>query len=539
MDPLNASPYRSEASRTGLLMLVALVYVANLLDRQLVSMLATDIKGSLHISDANIGFLLGTSFAVFYAIFGIPLGKAADLLSRTRIVASGVAAWSLLTSLSGFARSFTFLAACRMGVGVGEASASPAIYSMIFDVFPPHRRTTAIAVYSSGIYIGSGLGLALGGVILAAWKQAFPDPALAPLGLKAWQAAFLIVGAPGLVLALIVGLLPEPARVGASESRLPPVAKALRIVGLEILTMLPVTGLLILAKRRGWRAGAYNLAAAAGITAVVAGLAALTSQFLQWLVLGYGWYAFLTWAQILRGADPAAAAVLRDKPLVLGFLGYGCCCFLTVGPMAWLASYFQRSLGVPAAEVGPVLGVSYAAAGLLGTVLGGLITDRFVKRFGDRARLLVSVVAIVLATAFLAACLLSSNRWLAYGLTAAFNFFCAMWLAPAAANVNSLVPAPMRATASAVYIVTQIFLGTALAPFAIGALSDALTVMGLSAALALRGAMLISLVMVLPAAGCLLAAWRASSRPTEPMTGRFARPDASDLDERAHSAGQS
>ena len=118
------------------LFVLVLVYIVNFIDRQIISILAQDIKRDLALDDAQIGFLYGTAFAVFYALFGIPLGRLADSWYRGRLIAIGLGMWSSMTVLSGFASNFTMLAAARIGVGIGEASASPAAYSMISDRFP-------------------------------------------------------------------------------------------------------------------------------------------------------------------------------------------------------------------------------------------------------------------------------------------------------------------------------------------------------------------------------------------------------------------
>src|SRR5688500_3689837 len=180
------------------------VYIVNFVDRQILAILVGDIKRDLGVSDAQIGFLYGTAFAVFYALFGIPLGRLADSWYRGRLMAMGLALWSSMTALSAFANSFTMLAIARIGVGIGEASASPAAYSMISDNFPKERRATALSIYSSGLYIGGALSLPIGGLVLSRWNMAYPNPAEAPLGLVGWQAAFLAVRVPGLLIALCV-----------------------------------------------------------------------------------------------------------------------------------------------------------------------------------------------------------------------------------------------------------------------------------------------------------------------------------------------
>ena len=139
-------------------------------------------------------------------------------------MAIGLALWSSMTALSGFATSFTMLATARIGVGIGEAAASPAAYSMISDWFPKEKRATALSIYSSGLYIGGALSLPIGGFVLSRWNLAYPNPAEAPLGLVGWQAAFLAVGIPGLLIALWVLSLKEPQR-GASDGLPQPIVR--------------------------------------------------------------------------------------------------------------------------------------------------------------------------------------------------------------------------------------------------------------------------------------------------------------------------
>src|SRR5829696_7235469 len=183
------------------LILFLIVYIFNFIDRQIVSILAESIKADLELDDAQIGFLYGTAFAVFYALFGIPLGRLADSWYRGRLMAIGLAVWSSMTAFSGFANSFAMLATARIGVGIGEASASPAAYSMISDSFPKERRATALSIYSAGLYIGGALSLPIGGFASSRWNAAWPGGGGAPFGLVGWQAAFLAVGLPGLLLA--------------------------------------------------------------------------------------------------------------------------------------------------------------------------------------------------------------------------------------------------------------------------------------------------------------------------------------------------
>jgi MFS family permease len=504
-------PSGSVGYRRYVLFVLMLVYVLNFLDRQILSILAEDIKLDLGIGDAAMGFLLGTSFAVFYAVFGIPLGRAADLVNRVRLISFGLLLWSGMTSLSGAARNFTTLALCRMGVGIGEASASPAVYSLLYDYFPKRMRTTALAVYSSGIFIGAGLGLVVGGVILVVWKQTFPTPDAAPLGLHAWHAAFMIVGMPGIVLALWTATLREPSRGAGDGVRIIPPRRPYRAILVELATVLPGGGLLLLGRHAGARAIAANLGIAASIGAAASLLIHWFGGASQWVTIGYGAYAFATWCQLLSYRDPEAfRALFGCRPLVLGTLGFSGCFFLTAGALAWLAVFFQRVHGAAPAEVGLVLGLSYALAGFAGVIIGGVVTDRLVERHGPRCRLLIAALAVAVATIAMAMIVTWPDKQGAYAMTLVFNFFSAMYVAPGAAHVNSLALPRARATASAAYIVCQVLLGTALGPWVIGCISDALVAQGQASGPALRTAMLLSLIASLPAVILLVAATRSA-----------------------------
>src|SRR3954468_3707727 len=265
-----AAPFRIARYAWYALFVLVLVYVVNFIDRQIISILAQDIKHDLAVDDAQIGFLYGTAFAVFYALFGIPLGRLADSWYRGRLIAIGLGLWSTMTALSGFASNLAMLTVARVGVGIGEASASPAAYSMISDYFPKEKRATALSIYSAGLYIGGGLSLPLGGLVSSRWKHAYPHPADAPPGLVGWQAAFLAVGIPGLLLATWVLTLREPQR-GASDGLPQPVVQpdAWRNFGRELLAILPPLTLISVTRIPG--ALIVNLAALAAIGGIAAG----------------------------------------------------------------------------------------------------------------------------------------------------------------------------------------------------------------------------------------------------------------------------
>ena len=177
---------------------LTLAYIFSFIDRQILSLMAIPIQQDLGIGDKQMSLLMGASFAVFYTLFGIPLGRLADTRSRRAIISVGIAVWSVMTAGCGLAKTFWQLAIMRMGVGVGEASLSPSAYSLISDYFRPERRSTAMSVYSMGIYIGSGLAFILGGFItlLVAGRESTVLPGFGPV--RSWQLVFFVVGLPGL-----------------------------------------------------------------------------------------------------------------------------------------------------------------------------------------------------------------------------------------------------------------------------------------------------------------------------------------------------
>ena len=173
------------------------VYVLNFLDRTLIYILFTPIKKEMAFSDLQLALLGTTSFVIFYTLLGIPFGRVADRSSRTKLIAIGLAVWSLFSGLTGFAQGFWAIFLCRVMVGVGEATLGPAAFSLLSDFFPPRMRATVQSVYASGIALGGGLAFFLGGWIGQAYG---------------WRRAFFFVGFPGLALAVLVFLLREPAR---------------------------------------------------------------------------------------------------------------------------------------------------------------------------------------------------------------------------------------------------------------------------------------------------------------------------------------
>jgi MFS family permease len=191
------------------------VYMFSFIDRQILNLLVAPIRRDLGISDTQMSWLMGPAFAFSYILFGILFGRLTDSRSRRTIIAVGFAAWSLFTAGCGLAKTYLQMLLLRVGVGVGEASLSPAAYSLITDYFPPKRRATALSVYGMGIYIGSGLAFIVGGMVakVAAAQEVWQLPLAGAT--RPWQVVFFIVGLPGVLLALLMYTVREPLRRGA------------------------------------------------------------------------------------------------------------------------------------------------------------------------------------------------------------------------------------------------------------------------------------------------------------------------------------
>ena len=180
-------------------------------DRQVLSLLVDPIRGDMGISDTQISLLLGTAFAVIYGIAGIPLGFLADRISRRNLILAGVTVWSLGTIGCGLSHNFGEIFASRIVVGLGEAALSPAAISLISDYFPPSRRGTAVGFFLSGIAMGSGVAILIGGGVLHAIELG--ALAATPLaGYAPWRMVLLVIGGPGLLWAIAILLIREPLR---------------------------------------------------------------------------------------------------------------------------------------------------------------------------------------------------------------------------------------------------------------------------------------------------------------------------------------
>ena len=193
--------------------LLGLLYILSFVDRTILALLVAPLKAQLHVSDVQLGLLFGPAFAIFYALLGLPIARLADRGDRKRLVVAGVLLWGAATVGSAFAGGFWVLVVLRMGLAIGEAALTPSAYSMIGDLFPPRRRAMAAGLYSALGMAGASGAYILGAFVIQMVKQSAPAGGAADPGL--WRMVFIIVGAPSLLMGLVVALTTrEPVRMG-------------------------------------------------------------------------------------------------------------------------------------------------------------------------------------------------------------------------------------------------------------------------------------------------------------------------------------
>ena len=366
------------AYRSYALGLLVVVYVLNFVDRQILTILAKPIADELQFSDTQLGLLTGPAFALFYTFAGIPIARWADVGVRRSIIALALLVWSGMTALTAGAASLSQLALARVGVGVGEAGCSPPAHSLISDLFPIERRATALAVYSLGIPIGGALGSLLGGWIGQ---------------LYGWRVAFLAVGLPGVLLALVVRFtLREPPR------------------------------------------------------AVVHGRESVRQVF-----------AFL----------------LRRRAFVHMSIGTSLHAFIGYGAASFIPVFLMRVHGFELGPLGTWLAAIGLTSGVLGTYLGGAVSDRLAVA-DVRWYMRVPAIASLLSLPFSFLFYLWPEGRTAILLAIPGALLGPIYLGPTFAMTQSLVRPSMRALASSILLFIINLIGLGLGPWFVGMLSDAL-----------------------------------------------------------------
>lgn len=489
------------------LFILTVTYILNFIDRTIISILAEEIKAGLMVDDARLGFLYGTAFAVFFSVFGVPLARLADTWNRKKLIGMGVFLWSIMTALSGTANSFIQLAIYRVGVGVGESAAAPASLSMLADSFSQKMRATVYAVWSTGVFIGSGLGFAVGGMTLAAYHRWFPD-GNAPFGIADWQLSMFLVGVPGIILAIIIFLMREPKRGEMDGVDIPQVdPHAFKYFLDELKAVVPPFTFISLYEIGGAPLLRLNLVVGSLLSIFAYLFTVWLGSPVQWIAIAFGMYSFMSWLQRLMIIDSHCYQIIfRGKAMIYSILGFSMIGFLAYGMGFWSAPYFIRRFQESPESVGKVVGLIVFASGFSSIVIGGLISD-FLKRTMPKARIVMGIASMVAIPFYLAA-MYAVEIHMAYIYAAIGVFFGMVWIPSSLAMASELSPPNMRATAVAFNQLAGTLLGLAIGPYLIGEISDSFGRHGYNSADSLQMGVVIACIFVFPVATALL--WKAS-----------------------------
>ncbi len=392
------------------LVLLTMVYTFNFIDRQIIGIISPLIKQDLGLTDGQLGALKGILFAILYTFLGIPIARFADRANRVTIISVSLALWSGFTTLSGFAQNFTQLALARIGVGIGEAGGTPPSHSVISDYFDKERRPVAMAIYAMGIPIGIALGYFAFAWLLAALQTGeVQDPSV-------WRTAMIIVGIPGVILAILLKLTVREPERGAAD---------------------------------GPRQAVAEEKASGGV------LATVWSETIQIFKAGTKLWSIPTYAGMGAGITLAS----------FGAYAIG----------GWIVDFFTRTHPeMPMTTVLIWLGVINAIAYSLGTYLGGAVTERLAKKNKSMYGLVPAIALLVNAPCFLAAMWaptpeLSLIFWFPAHMTIGF------YLGPTFAVAQTLAPLRLRALSTAILFFVLNLIALGIGPSFVGFLSEGLT----------------------------------------------------------------
>jgi MFS family permease len=425
-------------------------------------------------------------------LFSLPLGRLSDGWIRTKLLAWSILGWSIATGLAGFAKGFSLLAISRLGVGIGEASSQPAGVSLLSDAFPKEKRGLIGAAMAVAVAIGLGGALAMGGTIADWWDGAYPGKVGAPLGLAGWQAAFIGAALPGIVLAIMLWRLPEPARGVADGIAVNPDPAPFRAAGDVLAAVLPVTVWLnFLRKRASATDWAINLIALVVISAgawwltswtdslresnpvaVSLGSIGFTGNAVQWLVSGFGLYVLINWFQSLKLDDkPSYATIVKSPAMIVVVLMASLQTILNYGVMVFTPSYLIGHFHQSATQVGLIFGPFIAALGILGPVIAGPLSDWFEQRYKG-GRLVVSLVSLIVSPLCAVGVYTTDSLAMFYAYFVVFSISTTMWLPSIYATLVELVLPRMRGMVTSFYILSITIIGQGFGPYAVGLMSD-------------------------------------------------------------------
>lgn len=384
--PTDAYPSATSAWYVTFILTVAFVF--SFIDRQILNLLVGPIQRDLNLNDTEISLLQGLGFVATYILLSIPVGRLVDTRNRTNIIAAGIAVWSVATAACGITRSFFGLFIARAGVGIGEATLTPAAWSLIADYFPLQRRSLPFSIFLTGPYIGVGIAMVAGSLLMEFLGNR-PPWVLPVVGeLAAWQMTFLIVAAPGALLTLLVFLITEPPRQGLLPNSQPEAAPVSAIVDwvrgnsrvyLALLLGVPCI-VLVLYGLQAWvptyllRVQGMSLGEAGtqyGIIALIAGsMGVLSGPFASRALdrLGYR-DSHLRVAMIaLALMCPAIAGLAVAPTPTLAFVSIAIVSYLVPLPLALVAAALQSV--TPNQMRGVLVGVYVVTTNIIGLAFG-------------------------------------------------------------------------------------------------------------------------------------------------------------------------
>ncbi|WIW90784.1 MFS transporter (plasmid) [Sphingobium sp. V4] len=480
----------SRATAYYALALVAGTNLVSLLDRNILAILAPAIKADLKIGDAEMGLLYGTVFALFYALFSLPLGRLADGWIRTKLLAITIGFWSLATGGAALATGFFTLMLSRLCVGIGEAASQPAGTSLTYDYFPREKRGMVMAVMAAAIAIGLGGSLIIGGMAAQWWDARYAAGA-APLSLKGWQFAFAVAATPGFLIAVLMSRLPEPQR-GAMDG-IPtahdphPFRASLDVLG----AVTPGFHWLSLARMRAttrdWalNIGLLALIIVAMLLAIgwaeafsprpplLLGSVSISPHVVQWSVIGFGAFVIANLLQNLKGRDPVAFALITRNPSLLLCIAAGALqSVINYGVMGFTPSFLMNSYGLSPADTGLQFGLLSAALGVVGPLIAGPLSDRIGANRLSR-RVWVALFAMGLSPCLALWVYRAPEAGDFYLRFTLYSLVLTMWMPPLYAVLFEQVLPRMRGLTVSLYIVVSTIFGLGIGPYAVGMISDA------------------------------------------------------------------
>lgn len=473
------------------LALVALSNAMALLDRNILAILAPRIKADLAIGDAEMGLLYGTVFALFYALFSLPLGRLADGWTRTRILSISIAFWSVASGMAAFAGGFAMLAVSRLGVGIGEGATSPAGTSLLFDYFPKQRRGLVMAAIASAIAVGLGMSSVLGGVAAEWWDQRYAG-GVAPLGFSGWQFAFIVASVPGFLLAALLWKLKEPRR-GIMDGIETPKDPAPFRASLAMLGQVtPGANFLALASRRAsprhWRASIICVVLVAALMIVMVnvtssfsprpsldfGAVSVNPHVIQWGVMGFGLIVIFNLLQGFSLRDKPTYAVVVGSPSLMIAMAVGALqTVINYGVMGFTPTFIMQSFGETPAETGVRFGLISLVIGVIGPMVAGPVSDVLEKRLPGAGRVYVTLFALGVSPLVGIWVYFAPDATSFYWRFIPYSFILTCWMPPLYALMYGLVLPRMRGMTSSTYLIISTIFGLGMGPYLVGMVSDA------------------------------------------------------------------